>query len=322
MTTRKIYELSIKEGLKNDFRPKSVIDEHLAKARKAFKRLTKEKQPYFDQERLTNPYADSRIHLDFDRKSIKKALVGIDITSGDVMIAKELGADLVIAHHPVGRALQGLDDAMALQADVLEMYGVPINVAEGLLRKRISEVARGVHASNSYIAVDAARNLGLDFINIHTPADNSVATFVKNMIEKKAPRYVSGVLDLIYSIPEYQEAARRGSAPVLFSGSPENRAGKIAVTEMTGGTEGTPEIYERMANAGIGTIIAMHLSEQHRKKAEAAHINVVVAPHIASDSLGMNLILDHVEAAGVEIIPAGGFIRVGRGKSVKKEAKK
>ncbi|MCX6813388.1 MAG: NGG1p interacting factor NIF3, partial [Candidatus Azambacteria bacterium] len=59
-------------------------------------------------------------------------------------------------------------------------------------------------------------------------------------------------------------------------------------------------------------IIAMHLSEEHRKNAEEAHINVVVAPHIASDSLGMNLFLDELEKQGIEIIPAGGLIRVNR----------
>jgi len=312
MTTKQIFELAIQIGIKNDFRPKKLIDEHLKQAKKAFERLDKAKQKLFDNERLSNPYSDSRIHIDNGKKTIKKAMVGIDITSGEIVIAKQLGIDLVIAHHPAGNALQGLDDVMHLQADVLEMYGVPINLAEGLLRKRISEVARGVHASNSYVSVDAARNLGVDYMNIHTPADNSVATFFKNLVEEKKPRYVSELVDLIYTIPEYQEAVRRGSSPTIYSGSPENRTGRIAIAEMTGGTEGAPELYEKMANSGIGTVVAMHLSEKHREHAEKAHVNVVVAPHIASDSLGMNLILDAVEKKGVEIVSAGGFIRVKR----------
>jgi len=105
---------------------------------------------------------------------------------------------------------------------------------------------------------------------------------------------------------------RRGSAPTLYSGIPENRVGKIAVTEITGGTEGDPSIYEKMANAGVGTIIAMHQSEKHSLKARKAHINVVVVPHIASDSIGMNLILDKIEKRGIKILSAGGFIRVKR----------
>ena len=38
----------------------------------------------------------------------------------------------------------------------------------------------------------------------------------------------------------------------------------------------------------------------------------MIAGHIASDSLGMNLFLDKVAAAGIEIIPCSGLIRVER----------
>jgi putative NIF3 family GTP cyclohydrolase 1 type 2 len=286
----------------------------LDQVKQKYEKMDKKRKKFFDKERLTNPFSDTRVHVDTGKKKFKKALVGIDITGAEILLAKELGADLVISHHPVGRALQGLDDVMQLQADVLEMYGVPINIAQGLLKKRISEVSRGVHAANSYISVDAASALGIDFINIHTPADNSVATFIRKFIDKHKPKYVKDILNLLLDIPEYQEATKRGSAPRLYSGEEQNRSGKIAITEMTGGTEGSVEIYEKMANAGIGTVVAMHLSEEHKKKAEKALLNTVVAPHIASDSLGMNLILDKLEKKGIKIIPAGGFIRVSRNK--------
>ncbi|MFH1559663.1 MAG: NGG1p interacting factor NIF3 [Patescibacteria group bacterium] len=312
MNIKQIYQLAIKEGIKADFRSAKEIREHLREVKKKYNKLDKKRKNIFDKERLINPYSDTRIHFDGGKKEIKKILAGIDATSGEILMAKELGIDLVFNHHPVGAALQGLDDVMHMQADILEKYGVPVNIAEGVLKKRISEVARGVHASNSFVVVDAARNLGVNFMNAHTPADNIVASFVKNMIEKKKPRYAGDILDLLLEIPEYQEAARRGSAPVLTAGSAENRTGRIAITEMTGGTEGSAEIYEKLAAAGIGTVVAMHQSEEHRKRAEKAHVNVVMASHIASDSVGMNLILDKIEKKGIEIIAAGGFIRIRR----------
>jgi hypothetical protein len=67
-----------------------------------------------------------------------------------------------------------------------------------------------------------------------------------------------------------------------------------------------------MAIAGIGTVIGMHQSEEHRKEAEAAHLNVVIAGHMSSDSLGVNLFLDELERRGIEIIPCSGFDRVSR----------
>ena len=65
-----------------------------------------------------------------------------------------------------------------------------------------------------------------------------------------------------------------------------------------------------MAQAGVGTIIGMHVSEEHKKEAEASLVNMVIAGHMSSDSLGVNLFLDKLEV--IEIIPCSGLIRVAR----------
>jgi putative NIF3 family GTP cyclohydrolase 1 type 2 len=231
---------------------------------------------------------------------------------GGIILAKELGIDLIINHHPVGLALTGLDAVMDLQVDVMEKIGVPVTIAEKMIHKRISEVARGISPVNHYVTVDAARLLGVNLINVHTPGDNAAAQFITKLVEKTSPRYVEDILKTIGEIPEYQEAKRQGAGPVLFAGTPDNRCGKVVVTEFTGGTEGSKEIYKVMASAGIGTLISMHQSEEHRKAAEEANINVVVAGHISSDSLGMNIILDELEKKGMEIVPYGGLIRINR----------
>ena len=95
-------------------------------------------------------------------KKLKKALVGIDIESAEILLAKAIGdIDLIISHHPLGKALATLSEVMELQCDVLNQYGVPINVAEGLMREKISEVARGLNRINHQKTVDAAKILGL-----------------------------------------------------------------------------------------------------------------------------------------------------------------
>lgn len=82
---------------------------------------------------------------------------------------------------------------------------------------------------------------------------------------------------------------------------------------MTGGTEGAKDIFESLANSGVGTIVGMHLSDDHRKEAEKRHINVVIAGHISSDNLGMNLLFDEVQRKGkLNIIPCSGFWRFSR----------
>ncbi|MDD2730798.1 MAG: NGG1p interacting factor NIF3 [Candidatus Portnoybacteria bacterium] len=311
MLQKQILDLAIGMGIKADLRGEAAVKKYLARQKEKFAKLSKDEQKDFDKEKLANPFMDSGVWFDNGRP-VKKALATIDVTAGDVLLAKNLGIDTIINHHPLGKGLAMLDDVMHSQAEVLALYGVPINVAEALLKVRISEVARGVHAANHYKVADTARLAGVNLMNLHTPADNLVADFLKKIIEKEQPEYIGELTELIGGIEEYRESARRGAPVKIFAGQKDNHAGRIAITEITGGTEGAKEIYREMANVGLGTVLAMHLSEEHRKNAEEAHVNVVVAPHMASDSLGMNLILDELEKKGIKIVPSGGLIRVKR----------
>jgi putative NIF3 family GTP cyclohydrolase 1 type 2 len=313
MTIKEIQKLAINLGVNADFRGKEGVERMLADKKKKYEKLSEKEKQGFDSEALENPYLDSIIHNISQDKEIKKILVGIDIDPAELLIAKQLGnIDLVIGHHPLGKALAHLADVMDLQCDVLNFYGVPINIAEGLMKERISEVARGVNASNHQRTPDAAKLLGINLMNVHTPADNLAAKFLKITIDEKDPHTLSELIDLLKETPEYKQAQKIGVGPKIFVGSPENRCGRIALSEITGGTEGNPKLYEKMAQAGIGTTVGMHISEEHKKEAESAHLNVVIAGHMSSDSLGMNIFLDELEKQGIEIIPCSGFTRISR----------
>ena len=314
MRIKEIYNLVINKGIEADFRGKEGIEKLLKRRKEKYEKLSAEERKEFDLESLKNPYSDSRILNIARDQEIKKVLVGIDIEPAEILLAKEVGnVDLVIAHHPLGKGLANLAEVMELQCDVLNQYGVPINIAEGLMKERIEEVARGINARNHQRTVDTAKILGFNLMCAHTVCDNLAAKFLKHKVEKEDNLMrLEDLLDLLKQIPEYQEAIKIGAGPKIFVGDPERRCGKIAVTEITGGTEGSPKLYEKMANAGIGTVVGMHQSEEHRKEAEAANINVVIAGHMSSDSLGMNLFLDELEKKGIEIIPCSGLIRVSR----------
>jgi putative NIF3 family GTP cyclohydrolase 1 type 2 len=87
--------------------------------------------------------------------------------------------------------------------------------------------------------------------------------------------------------------------------------GRVAV-KFAGGTAAPKEMYEQLARSGIGTVVCMHLPESHIEEARKNHVNVVVASHMASDSLGINLLADKFEDLGLSIIPCSGYIRVER----------
>lgn len=317
MTLQEIYELGIKLGMEADPRGLAGVKKALGRCQKEFEELPEKEKAEFDSEVLKNPYADSRILFGEPAAKISRIMAGIDIGTGEMVLADRLSEkgekiDLVLSHHPEGGALAGLADVMNVQIDLHEQAGVPVNVAESLLDKRISEVRRRFWPLNHFQAVDAAKLLNIPLMSMHTATDNLVYSFLKKVIDAKNPETVGDVLTLLKEIPEYKEAVKQGVGPILFTGSEKRRAGKVVPIEITGGTEGSKELYEKMSQAGVGTIVAMHASEEHRTEAEKHHLNLVIAGHISSDSLGMNLLLDEVEKQGVSILPCSGLIRVKR----------
>jgi putative NIF3 family GTP cyclohydrolase 1 type 2 len=314
---KEIHDYLVELGMAKDPRGTEEVKAALEREKKKFADLKKEEQQEFDQERLTNPYADTRILCGDPEQEVRSMLVGIDIEVGEVLLAdrlKEQGkpVDLILAHHPEGKALADLHDVMHLQEDILARFGVPINVAEALMSSRISEVKRGLMPVNHNRAIDAAKLLGLSMACSHTVADNQVTAYLQELFERENPRTVGDIIKLLKDIPEYAEATKYSAGPDVVLGSKDNRAGKVLV-DMTGGTSGSEKSYAKMSQAGVGTIVGMHMSDKHREEAEKSHLNVVIAGHIASDSLGMNMLLDGIESRGVEIIPCSGFIRHKRG---------
>ena len=84
------------------------------------------------------------------------------------------------------------------------------------------------------------------------------------------------------------------------------------MVDMTGGTDAGPKLYEKLGQAGIGTIVAMHMSAGTLEVLSKEHINVILAGHMSSDSLGLNLFLDQLEQRGVKTTAGSGLTRFSR----------
>ncbi|MBI4992537.1 MAG: NGG1p interacting factor NIF3 [Candidatus Magasanikbacteria bacterium] len=322
MTIKQIFDLGLKMAIAADPRGKKGVDKYLARVKKEYGEMKPKDKVYFEKDRLANPYADSRLHVGSEQTKVKRVLAGIDIGSGEVLLASQLNErgkpiDLIIGHHPLGRGLAGLHSVMDIQVAVFENLGMPVHIAEKLMEERTKEVARSVHPANHYQVIDLAKALKVNLMNTHTITDNLVKKFVRDYVAKSKPDTVGDLLDVLLEIPEYQEAKRRGAGPKLFAGDPSHRVGKFVV-EMTGGTNPASKIYEEVSRAGISTTIGMHMRDDSRDKASEHHMNVVIAGHMSSDSLGMNLFLDELEKKGIDIVPCSGLTRVSRAKKAAK----
>jgi hypothetical protein len=321
-----IYETAVRMGIKADPRGKQGIEEHLERERRRHEKLPDHRKEFADQQDLTNPFADTRIYVGDPDTEVTTLLAGIDMNTGEILLAdrlreKGVPVDAVYTHHPEGFGLTRLYDVMEVQADIWAQFGVPIQAGEKFIGERMDEIKRRMMPLNYDQSIDVARLLDVPFFSAHTPTDNLVADFLVKYFAEREPKLIEDVEKALLEIPEYRIAARKGAGPYLGKSSPSARAGKIWV-DMTGGTEGPKKVLEKLADAGVGTIVGMHMGPELREEAEKQNMHVVIAGHMSSDSLGINLFLDALERKGVETIATSGLIRVHRdakGKVVKEE---
>ena len=317
MKLKEIYDFVIKKGLEKDPRSKKEIKDALSDERRSFRKLSRLDRKFFDKESLKQPFSDTRILNGNPSSDIRTILVGIDIGGEELLTAymlnrEGLAIDLVMSHHPSGRALAGLYNVMSVQANMLEKYGVRHEIAKDIVTKRMGEVMRRFSSLNTERTIDISRLLGIPLMCVHTPADNHVNKFLQDLFDRKKPKTIKDALNILKTIPEYQDGMAKGTGPRLFSGDEKKACGKVFV-DMTGGTEGSKKVFSRLSQAGVNTVIGMHFSEEHVRIAKAEYVNVIVAGHIASDNLGLNLLLDGLSKKGrLNIMPCSGFIRVKR----------
>lgn len=308
-----IYKLAIEMGMDSDPRGRAAVEAALEEQRELYHELPAREQAHYDKELLHNPYPDTRLLWGNPEQEIKHVFMGIDVGPAELMLIDRLnqkgaGIELAIAHHPEGIALTTLHQAMDLQTDIFHGCGIHVNIAEQILQGEARKTAIDLVVGNYNRAVDMARLLELPFLCVHTPADNLVQRFWEDKFRAAAPKRIQDILKLLEAEPEYAEAAHYHAGPSLLAGGERNRPGRIMV-DMTGGTDAGPKMYKRLGDAGVGTVVAMHMSDGTLDVLAEQHINVVLAGHMSSDSLGINLFLDELEARGVKITAGSGMKR-------------
>jgi putative NIF3 family GTP cyclohydrolase 1 type 2 len=243
-------------------------------------------------------------------ENIKKVLIGIDMSTPELILAKDLGYDCVISHHPQGgTASTEFSKVMDIQIDKMVEYGVPINKAQKALRKKQASIDLSSHVGNYDRSISAAKLLKMPYLNIHLPADLIGERFIQGYLDNEfanVPKTtLQDVVDLLNELPVYKNAI---ASPVIRVGSPKDYAGKIAVL-FAGGTNGGTDVYKSYFEAGVGTIICMHVPEDVKKAVTEQNIgNVIVAGHMASDTIGLNEIIREFESQGLEVTKISGIL--------------
>lgn len=252
--------------------------------------------------------ADSAVIV--EGENIKKVLVGVDMGTAELLLAKELGVDCVIGHHPVGDTTRTqFTEVMQNQIDRMVEAGVPINKAQKVLIPRIDEVSVGLHPANYDRATSAAKLLNIPYIGIHSPCDfiaeRTVQEHMDKVFDADPKATIQDLINELMTIAEYKNSL---SEPAVRVGSKDDYCGKPFVT-MAGGTGGGSEVFKAYFEAGVGTLVNMHIPFGDIKKVKEHGIgNVLVAGHMASDSVGINGLMGALEDRGIEVIRMSGVI--------------
>jgi len=148
---------------------------------------------------------------------------------------------------------------------------------------------------------------------MHTLADNCVSAYLQKLFDSERPKKMKDIIKLLKSIPEYKYIMKvSGTAPRILAGNENDDSGKVFV-DMTGGTNGPDSIFSRLSQSGVKTIVGMHIKESGFKTVKAEFLNLIIAGHMASDILGMNLLFDDVDKKNeLKFIECSSFKRIKR----------
>jgi hypothetical protein len=266
---------------------------------------------------------DSGIHV--PGENIKRFVFAMDVNVGLLHMAKQMGFDAVVGHHPCGVLLHR-GEVYRRHIDLLEMHGIPRERSTAALSESIDTIVwrmensrfRMLHhecPNQTVLEVDAARMLNLPFMNIHNPFDEAGRRILQSKLDEafaENPRWkLKNVLALIENLPEARYAKEvYGISPRLFMGDPEAEASKVVFVH--GALSAPhPEIIKFYWQNGFQTIVILHSEFENLEKLRMEKQgNLIFTGHFLGDSIGMTPFIRAIRQRGLEVACMGGIIDI------------
>ncbi|MEM2760225.1 MAG: Nif3-like dinuclear metal center hexameric protein [Nitrososphaerales archaeon] len=250
---------------------------------------------------MKNVPADSAIHI--PGKDIRKVLLCVDAEPAEIMLAKNLGCDAVIAHHPIGKASLNFHQVFDRHVDYMLAHGIPRDIAEEAVRMLKERVALRSHTSIYTHTVAVAERMSMPLLNIHLPCDELMRRTILAQLDASRIERVSDIKLAVEKIPEFKNAETK--VQVAY-GDLSNEVGRYALV-VAAGTNGGYPVAKVYFDHGISTVIYLHVNGEDLAKlrADKAKGNLVILGHLAGDSVGLNQLSDALENKGVEVVKLG-----------------
>ncbi|HEX3723101.1 MAG TPA: hypothetical protein VHV31_09940 [Nitrolancea sp.] len=257
---------------------------------------------------MHQPPADSAIYV--EGAELNKVMFGVDIGAAELLLARQLGCDGVIAHHPAGGSAKlNYPEVLTRHVELMVEHGVPTTAARDAIQVLMTRALLSAQAQNFDHVPSVARLLEMPFLNVHLPLDEVGRRMIVEAIETHVEALdhspsVQDAIDGLRTLPEFADAATRIMVPV---GAVDRPLGKVAVVHGAG-TNGGYAVARAYFQAGVDTVLYIHIApeEAQRLRNETAG-NLIVSGHISSDLVGINPFVAKLEERGLEVVRMSGL---------------
>jgi len=242
--------------------------------------------------------ADTAVHV--HGKNIKKIMLMIDVTTADLMLAKNLGCDAVVTHHPIGVTAINFYKVIDRHIDYMKDNGIPENIAKKSVLDLKKRIELRNHTQIYSSVIDSAKILNMPLVNIHQPCDEYARRVISQKIQDENPNLVSDLVTTLEAIPEFKNAATKIQ---VSYGQPNSNVDKW-VAVIAAGTNGGFQIAKNYFDNGISTVLYFHIDYNDLVKLIESNIqgNLIILGHLAGDSIGLNALANNLENEGIQVV--------------------
>jgi len=242
--------------------------------------------------------ADTAVHV--HGKNIKKIMLMIDVTTADLMLAKNLGCDAVVTHHPIGVTAINFYKVIDRHIDYMKENGIPENIAKKSVLDLKKRIELRNHTQIYSSVIDSAKILNMPLVNIHQPCDEYARRVISQKIQDENPNLVSDLVTTLEAIPEFKNAATKIQ---VSYGQPNSNVDKW-VAVIAAGTNGGFQIAKNYFDNGISTVLYFHIDYNDLVKLIESNIqgNLIILGHLAGDSIGLNALANNLENEGIQVV--------------------
>jgi hypothetical protein len=262
-----------------------------------------------EEARMERVPEDSEVYV--AGEGLKRAVFAVDLDSGELALAKQSGFDVAIAHHPCGGSTwAGFPTVLERHLPIMTGAGVPEAEARAAVRALQDEQGPRTHLLNWDRLPSVARLLGLPFMNVHAPADEIGRRVMHETIAAGVgpDARVEGAVNALEGLPEFATSRH----PIIVRmGALDAPLGKWVFVHGAGTNGGYP-VASALFRNGVDTVFYIHVDPGHLRRLNeefaGAGKNLVVTGHIASDSVGINVVVRRLRAEGLDVHTMGGVV--------------